>query len=485
MKQLGHTLSSVTGSTDTTNDPAANCLRTHLLIASTDSVLQWKIPNEIEHSTLISGVTYVEGFLMAMGHLASGRNHGNRLIVLGHIKDLVDGPEPTATALRRLAPEALLVLVVAHQLKADATRIVQAGFDHILDEPIDPQHLLFLITTDQGHHPINTTHDSVTQPTNSELKTDAIIAKALHEGVGPSPSRDLKQDVLNDPQGDQLGDIDLIDSILLSKQKLRRLAMKMLADHSKIKHIALAESSDQLPLRHSYVLVRHRDQEYGVLHAPLPATVANLEPWADWLARWLALEGRMHQLRDWALHDELTGVWHRRYLNSYLDTLVNRAKSQRFCITVLLFDIDDFKQYNDRYGHAAGDEILREAARLITSVVRDHDVVARIGGDEFVVVFWDAEGPRRPNSQHPATVRTATTRFQRAICQHKFPKLAEEAPGTLTISGGLASFPWDGQTPQALIAKADEMALQSKQQGKNVITVGPGVQKTCEVLFPQ
>jgi len=485
VKQPGHMLSSVSDSTGTTDDPTVNCLPTHLLIASTDSLLQWRIQNEIEHRKLISGITCVDGFLMAMGHIASGRNNGNRLVVLGHIKDLADGLEPTATALRRLAPEALLVLVVDHQSKDEAARVVQAGFDHILDEPVDPQQLLCLISPDQGHRPTNTPHDSVTQPTNSELKADAIIAKALHEGARSSPSQDLKQAVLNDLQGDQLGDIDLIDSLLLSKQKLRQLAMKMLADHSKIKHVALAESSDQLPAHHSCVPVRHHDQEYGVLHAPLPVTVVNLEPWADWLARWLALEGRMHQLRDWALHDELTGVWNRRYLNSYLDTLVNRAKSQRFCITVLLFDIDDFKLYNDRYGHAAGDEILREAARLITSVVRDHDVVARIGGDEFIVVFWDAEGPRRPNSQHPATVRTAATRFQRAICQHEFPKLAEEAPGTLTISGGLASFPWDGQTPQSLIEKADEMALQSKQQGKNVITVGPGVQNTCEVLFPQ
>ncbi len=149
-------------------------------------------------------------------------------------------------------------------------------------------------------------------------------------------------------------------------------------------------------------------------------------------------------------------------------------------MTLLVFDIDDFKIYNDRYGHAAGDEILRETARLMQSFVREHDVVARIGGDEFAVIFWDAGERRRPNSAHPQSVRHAAERFQKAIYNHSFPKLAHEAPGTLTISGGLASFPWDGRSPEELLERADAMAMKSKRQGKNAITFGPGAQRACQ-----
>ncbi|MEP0764213.1 MAG: hypothetical protein HRF48_15895, partial [Chloroflexota bacterium] len=63
---------------------------------------------------------------------------------------------------------------------------------------------------------------------------------------------------------------------------------------------------------------------------------------------------------------------------------------------------------------------------------------------------------------------------------HRFPKLLHDAPGTLTISGGLASFPWDGRTPKDLLHLADAMALQSKRQGKNAITFGPGALRLCQ-----
>jgi diguanylate cyclase (GGDEF)-like protein len=159
---------------------------------------------------------------------------------------------------------------------------------------------------------------------------------------------------------------------------------------------------------------------------------------------------------------------------------LRQAASQRFAVTVMVFDIDDFKRYNDHYGHAAGDDILRETARLMTSVIRARDVVARIGGDEFAVIFWDHDAPRRPPSHHPADVRDAAERFRGAICAHKFPTLSEEAPGTLTISGGLASFPWDGRTPEELVNRADAMTLQSKRQGKNVLTFGPGAVEACQ-----
>ena len=178
-----------------------------------------------------------------------------------------------------------------------------------------------------------------------------------------------------------------------------------------------------------------------------------------------------------AMRDELTGAWNRRYFNRFLKRIVGHARDQRTSVTLMIFDIDDFKTYNDKYGHTAGDEILVETTRLMQAAVREQDVVARIGGDEFAVIFWDAEAPRRAGSRHPADVRKICDRFRKMILAHKFPKLLDEAPGTLTISGGLAAFPWDAKTPEELIERADAMALESKQQGKNAIKFGPGLLK--------
>ena len=139
----------------------------------------------------------------------------------------------------------------------------------------------------------------------------------------------------------------------------------------------------------------------------------------------------------------------------------------------MVFDIDNFKQYNDAFGHDAGDVVLVETVRLLNSVIRRGDRVCRIGGDEFAVIFADLEGPREPGSSHPATPELIAARFQEQIHRMRFPKLGEEAPGPLSISAGLATYPWDGTTPDELLRCADHRALASKRKGKNAITLGP------------
>src|SRR5205823_1003498 len=116
------------------------------------------------------------------------------------------------------------------------------------------------------------------------------------------------------------------------------------------------------------------------------------------------------------------------------------------------------------------------------------DRVCRIGGDEFVVLFHDPEGPRVPPPPGPVphtpqSIASIAARFQKQICEHNFPKLADQAPGTLTISGGLETFPWDGNTVQELLDRADALALRSKAGGKNVITLGPGAERVCRTTL--
>jgi two-component system cell cycle response regulator len=184
----------------------------------------------------------------------------------------------------------------------------------------------------------------------------------------------------------------------------------------------------------------------------------------------------IEQLTRLATEDDLTGLKNRRYAREFLRQIIERAKEERMRITLLMFDIDNFKHYNDVYGHPAGDDILRQAAILMRSSCRKHDVVARVGGDEFAVIFWDApkesdleNGRRAAQGEHPHEIFFIAERFRRELNAAHLPSLGPEGKGVLTISGGLAGFPRDGSTVQKLFTQADNGLLEAKRSGKNRI----------------
>lgn len=204
---------------------------------------------------------------------------------------------------------------------------------------------------------------------------------------------------------------------------------------------------------------------------------AALAPAAEWLGAWLGLEHEQARLRELAFRDPLTGAWNRRFFDDFLPTAIDEARRHRRALTLMVFDIDDFKRFNDQHGHAAGDEILTECVRLLDTAVRPTDKVCRIGGDEFAVIFYEPEGPRQPDSHHPTSVFDIAERFQLLLREARFSKLGDDAPGHLTISGGLATFPWDGTSAESLLERADQLALEGKRLGKNVIAIGPGCRR--------
>ncbi len=189
---------------------------------------------------------------------------------------------------------------------------------------------------------------------------------------------------------------------------------------------------------------------------------------AHWLAAMLGLSQRFEQLRSLAITDELSGAYNRRYFMKFMSSLLEKSRETGARVTLLLFDIDDFKKYNDSFGHAAGDAIIRELIKLLRACTREYDLVARIGGDEFAVVYRDNEARRQVNSEHPRDVLAATERFREAIHNHQWPQICK-IKGEISISGGLANFPADAADLESLLAKADEALLKAKAAGKNVI----------------
>ena len=190
-------------------------------------------------------------------------------------------------------------------------------------------------------------------------------------------------------------------------------------------------------------------------------------------------DARLKELEKLATTDELTGLKNRRYIWEFARQIINYAAKEGRRVTLLLYDIDDFKHYNDVCGHPIGDEILKQAAVLMQRSCRPHDIVGRVGGDEFAVIFWDdpkriangqTESERRSAmADHPREAIFIAKRFRMELSKADLHLLGAEGEGVLTISGGLASFPRDGSTVQELFNRADEALLDAKRSGKNRI----------------
>lgn len=192
---------------------------------------------------------------------------------------------------------------------------------------------------------------------------------------------------------------------------------------------------------------------------------------------------KIRELEKLATEDDLTGLKNRRYVREFLKQIMVQAKNQNLRATLLVFDIDNFKHYNDAYGHAVGDNVLRQAAIMMKRSCRQHDVIGRIGGDEFAVVFWDRptdtnskdsdhknEQERRDAAmEHPQEAFFMAERFRKEVSSAELTFLGPKGKGSLTISGGLAAFPKDGCTVGNLFEQADKAMLEAKRSGKNRI----------------
>lgn len=168
---------------------------------------------------------------------------------------------------------------------------------------------------------------------------------------------------------------------------------------------------------------------------------------------------RTEELHHQALHDPLTGVLNRRALTSRLDEEIQRSFRHDHPLTLLFLDLDHFKQVNDQYGHAVGDQILQETSQALAVCIRESDVLARYGGEEFAIILTDTT----LEAGHELAERLQQC-FSRRFSNHAIL----EAP--LTMSVGLTSlFPTDTLTQ--LFTRADTALYDAKNSGRNRIVI--------------
>ncbi len=157
-----------------------------------------------------------------------------------------------------------------------------------------------------------------------------------------------------------------------------------------------------------------------------------------------------------ATHDELTGLANRTLFRERVSQAIGRAQRYGETFSILLFDLDRFKEINDTCGHPAGDAVLKEAARRLSLCVREHDTVARLGGDEFAILQTKAR-----------TDEEVTQLAQRIIKTIRVPFELNGAEIILATSIGIALAPRDGADYEQLIKKADQALYQAKEGGGN------------------
>ncbi|TWI54462.1 sensor domain-containing diguanylate cyclase [Halalkalibacter nanhaiisediminis] len=162
-----------------------------------------------------------------------------------------------------------------------------------------------------------------------------------------------------------------------------------------------------------------------------------------------------HELKQMAFFDDLTDLPNRKSLDRHIEKALARSKRHNHNFILLFIDLDDFKIVNDTIGHDAGDELLKEVVKRLNQSIREEDLVARIGGDEFIVVFEETSTDEIENIA------------QRIIEGVSLPYSIDEKEAKISLSIGVSVYPDDGEDKETLIEHADKAMYFAKNHGKN------------------
>jgi len=176
-----------------------------------------------------------------------------------------------------------------------------------------------------------------------------------------------------------------------------------------------------------------------------------------------------------AVHDGLTGLYTQKYFKEHLEREIHRSKRYKSPLSLVMCDIDHFKDFNDTYGHLAGDRALKTVARIIADNVRSSDIVARYGGEEFAILLMEAGAEeaasvaKRLKSLADEALEVAD-RIKERVQNTAIDVDHDKA--SVTVSMGISSYNGgDDYKPEYLISEADHALYESKNSGRNLITV--------------
>jgi len=195
-------------------------------------------------------------------------------------------------------------------------------------------------------------------------------------------------------------------------------------------------------------------------------------------AQVLHTAAQVSRMKTTAEMDGLTRIYNKKHMEQALNELVYRAACAAYdqrsagqaqpaqALSVYLFDIDNFKHYNDTNGHLAGDKLLQGLAGLVTDAVRKDDIFGRFGGEEFLLVM-----PHTNATQGMA----AAEKVRNLLATHPFPFAEKQPLGCISVSGGVAEYPVHGLDAAGLLHAADEALYEAKRSGRNRVLVAKAV----------
>jgi diguanylate cyclase (GGDEF)-like protein/PAS domain S-box-containing protein len=170
-------------------------------------------------------------------------------------------------------------------------------------------------------------------------------------------------------------------------------------------------------------------------------------------------------LRNQSVRDPLTGLFNRRYFEESLEREMSRATRNKSSMALLMLDIDHFKQFNDTFGHQAGDTLLREVGELLKTGTRGQDVACRYGGEEFAIILSDAE---------PGGAVQRAEKLRQQVKQMNVQH-AGQVLGIVSVSIGVAMYPMHGPGIEDMIRFADEALYRSKSEGRDRVMIAPSL----------
>lgn len=279
-------------------------------------------------------------------------------------------------------------------------------------------------------------HDRVLDANSAAQKA---LGKSLDEIVGKDPLevfRDWKQ---------------LINRFLTSDSAHEEIQIP--GDPPRTLEVDISALYNQFGALDGRVVVAHDITEHKWLENDLKYANESLQNQLD------EIRHLREELEEQAIRDPLTNAYNRRYLAEFLDSAVSRAHREKSQVTIVILDVDNFKQFNDSYGHKCGDTVLLAITEFLFDHTRRSDVVCRYGGEEFVIMLPQV---------------SLEVAYERAeVWRQNFSETPIEFDGMklfATFSAGVATFPQHGSNGEAILKAADKALYESKDAGKNRVT---------------